>query len=354
MAETDLKPLDSSAIATSQDNHDKQQICNIKVRSEDVAEEARKTVHDVAGHLWSISTGFAQLLILLSLFVLSRLGISQNLLYWLSPTRRTSHLPNSIASHYRRSFQEHYLRVIAVWDNLRNLWQKLERISGQLEEHAKLLKSARAYNGPQDRAYHSADTTLTSHTAGRVREHSPVAASEVYHAALTNNKGLDDLLSAFNDRRALDISHLGAMHSETDREIALPPWSVFEPRSAGSGKIKTGCPPQYAQPGVCDGMNVPLDCANASDSSLSMASSDVLASSPCHGKGSKACEPGPSGTREHESNKCTACDRRASDSELKVAARKKPEFDTSIEPYHTVPGWKSSKIPTRSGKGRAR
>lgn len=236
------------------------------------------------------------------------------------------------------------------------LYHRIDRLTTLLEEHL----VDKTQTGSRNNII---TPPLSDVQTNEFRLHKPATPSQVYHAALADDKTLDKLLASFNGEESQPFVQSTAMQGDTYLEVnsaakrstrletdtGSSPALKFEvPEKDAKFSVKTS-PTWMARLGYDRNSNrsiIRLSAANESCPSLSNEEAlfeGSVQSSPSNGR----IKPENSSTPE--TIRCVACDLRSSDSDHSTATqrerKRKQMVDTPAAKYHTVPVSKRSNIP---------
>lgn len=225
-------------------------------------------------------------------------------------------------------------RAVYILSQPLKMWQRLNCVITLLEGmEQRALEYERRLEALAPPA---SDVPSTDSTASPMTPlNGPVTASQLYHAVLANNKALEDLLASLKGERKFGRSHGKDTHEESEVEIRLPPSSrKYSVRASPSWLSRLG---HHKVTLTDEARNWP----ERDDSCYSMKDRVSVG-----GLSERRMQQNPS--PDHPG--CTACDRHGSDTEQSVVGKRKakPRFNTSMEPYHTVPKFKDANISRRT------
>lgn len=264
-----------------------------------------------------------------------------------------------------------YRFVFLARSQAQALRYKLSRLTVLLEENIELMSRVRnderkdkVANAPSEESL-SKEDMMTS----------PITASAIYHAALANNRTLDDLLDTFDGGNARMTS---SMHNERETSVgqtigywantaSVPPTTnsldieKLQGSDMPSGTLVTQQMAE-AQP-VSHGPLKALETADAAalrhrspvpSMSTTIPQSSASSTSSVASRNTSSMPVANKGLRNEaavgSSARCDACDKGYSDSEQSLNGNEKGNIMGAISPYRTVPQSRWSRVPRRSGR----
>lgn len=264
--------------------------------------------------------------------------------------------------------------ILSAWSQVMALSQRLDRVTTLLEENIELLSTKHTDEGREKPSKLPTPVCLPDSESAI----SPATASEIYHAALADNRTLDNLLDTFDGGMASTIS------CTSIDELVTAPFRHATPRWKGTTPVqRSGEVLQILEPSQPDGTSETL--SDKSQKQEIIQSSCVTSGpfpaalaplmryrSPAPSVSTQSSDESATSDRSITSNdvgnaavlsaqsqveaaavpqaRCTACDRSHSDTEDNTYSMTKSIVIRGALPYRPVPKSRQSAIPRRTGQ----
>lgn len=268
--------------------------------------------------------------------------------------------------------------VLSAWSQVTALHHKLDRLTTLLEENIELMSMAR----DEQEQEKSVSTLKELSSEDEDPTTPPVTASEIYYAAIANNRTLDNLLASFDRKKTstigaashAQVSKIAQASTQPAAQLWTRPGSL--PRSLESSGADTEKPlnPDIfsnasdlkltqittAPTPRSDAMlEVGIPCVLRHRSPAPSISTTTSLSSPSAASSTAFETPAkmPVTTNESQTElsissaaRCTVCDKGHSDSEQSANCNARRKFADPESPFKTIPQTRRSGIPRRNGR----